>query len=86
MKSHASLLLSAAILLANSGPLYSAETKSESVLGVSQRHGELQMVGGVLLKNNDTRSPATLQNVLDYLVGLYPANVVLAPTPEGNLL
>ena len=84
MKSHASLLLSAAILLANSGLLYSAETKPEPVPEVSQRHWELQIVDGVLLKHNNTRSPATLQNVVDYLVGLYPANVVLAPT-LGNI-
>ena len=89
MKPPTSLLLSAAILLTNSGIANAADSKPQPVQGASQRHWELQIVDGILLKQDGTGSSATLRNVTDYLVELYPANVVLAPTlgdiEVGNL-
>jgi hypothetical protein len=80
MKTHTSLLLSVVLPLASAGIAYPEENKPQAVAAASPRHWELRIVDGVLVVKDNARGPATLRQVTDYLVELYPANVVLAPT------
>lgn len=83
MKPHKSLFLSGAILLSQLGVTCPAEVKSAPTSETPPSRWELQIVNSALLRPNATHIPATLQNVVDYLVELRPANVVLAPTLGG---
>lgn len=80
MKSFTLLAVCAAILLASPRPANAADAKPTPSPAPSQQHWELLISQGALQRPDGAAHPATLRNVVDYLVELHPANVVLAPT------
>ena len=80
MKSSLVLLVSAAVLLSNTVVVAAGEATPVPAPEPTSHPWDLRVAGGQLVRKEGGALPATLRNVVDYLVELQPANVVLAPS------
>ncbi len=80
MKSSIVVLASAAVFLSNTAGVIAGEAAPVPVPEPTSHQWDLRIAGGQLLPKEGRPTPATLRNVVDYLVELQPANVVLAPS------
>jgi len=80
MKSSLVLLVSAAVFLSNTAGVAAGEATPVPTPEPTPHQWDLRVAGGQLVRKEGGALPATLRNVVDYLVELQPANVVLAPS------
>jgi hypothetical protein len=73
------LLIISALLISPAQTRSQTESKKEPQ-PASSHPWNLLVTGGQLVKQDNSRVPATLQNIVDYLRENYVANVVLAPS------